>query len=335
MYWRADKLSAAWQIEEATLGNGFIVRNSFDELTGKILKQSTVGIWTRQNIQSVDYSYDDGGHLKSRFDKVSEIATSYEYDSSGRLARSEIISEAPVNVTYGVYDEIRHRSDVGEYHYGEHGLPPSQLSSVERKKISYDREGRQEKTFEGDVITYTSFGKPRSIRSNNGTEHFSYGPSRELLRTTEKPDRFPATPISRQLEMTTTHIAGIYEISKTKISTRQTSFIIGPNGIIAAITHVTLINEKTNEKKSSRKVFYLHSDQVGSLTAVSDENGKLVAKFAYSAWGEPKGKGIDSHEDDIRLLPGGFAGYRPTVSRDLLFTGNRLYSPQLGILHRS
>jgi YD repeat-containing protein len=290
LYWRAELINSSGQIERASLGNGVIVDNTFDPETGQLTKQFARHEWNREVIQSISYDFDPAGRLSGKTDHLNEAAHQYRYDAAGHLVRSEVIGEEPLDVDYDSLGRTSRRSTIGKYAYGERGNPLTATTSIgdhHPRPIFYDDFGRQTRTFNGDRIHYTDYGKPRIIESEEMHQRFVYGPGRELIKTiaTPKPRIRPLQPT--QIEVgETVQIGGIFESHTVgRIGGRQVIYVIGPTGVVAA-----LICDRMGEKAcSSMRAYYLHADQLGSPNAVSDANGRLIAKFGFTAWGEERG----------------------------------------------
>ncbi|MBI3291683.1 MAG: RHS domain-containing protein [Elusimicrobia bacterium] len=72
------------------------------------------------------------------------------------------------------------------------------------------------------------------------------------------------------------------------------------------------------------KVYYYHSDHLGSTNVVTDENGQVVQRIEYKPFGEPYltvGQEVSPHK---------FTGKRLDDSTGLYFYESRYYDPQLG-----
>ncbi len=71
--------------------------------------------------------------------------------------------------------------------------------------------------------------------------------------------------------------------------------------------------------------YYLHYDQVGSLRAVSNENGDVVKEIVYDTFGN-----IISDSNETLKIPFGFAGGLYNRDTKLIHFGFREYDPFTG-----
>ena len=89
---------------------------------------------------------------------------------------------------------------------------------------------------------------------------------------------------------------------------------------------------------------YLHTDHIGSTTAITDENGQVVANMAFDAWGERR-RAADWNErwvqwlmgatpawaqSAIAITPRGFTGHEHVDSMGIIHMNGRIYDAHLG-----
>ncbi len=81
---------------------------------------------------------------------------------------------------------------------------------------------------------------------------------------------------------------------------------------------------------------YLHSDHLGSIVAVTDNQGRILERFSYDAWG--KRRNLDGSDDQVfdnqglGILPSlsthhGFTGHEMLDDMTLVHMNGRLYDP--------
>ena len=78
------------------------------------------------------------------------------------------------------------------------------------------------------------------------------------------------------------------------------------------------------------KLLFLHRDQLGSIVAITDLNGKLVEARHFDAWGKVLGI-TDGNGNKLEnlLLDRGFTGHEHLSSVGLIHMNGRLYDPAL------
>ena len=90
------------------------------------------------------------------------------------------------SLTYDSYGNIKNKSDVGDYTYGENGAGPHAVSSTsDGATYQYDANGNMisdTTTGGGRTLVYSSFDKPTQIIKGNHQIDFSYGPGRSRYK---------------------------------------------------------------------------------------------------------------------------------------------------------
>jgi RHS repeat-associated protein len=84
---------------------------------------------------------------------------------------------------------------------------------------------------------------------------------------------------------------------------------------------------------------YLHKDHLGSIDTITDENGQLVEKFSFDAWGQRRDPNTWGALTEAQLLDiatqdlttdRGFTGHEHLDEVQLIHTNGRLYDPVIG-----
>jgi len=119
----------------------------------------------------------------------------------------------------------------------------------------------------GRGITWTSFNQAASIAKGASTSTFSFGAGHERVKQVS------------HLE-TTIYVGGLFE-KVTPVGagavTEYKHYIVAPTGRVAVYT------DRSSLVRDAR---FFHTDGLGSITAVSDEKGAIVKRFAFDAWGK-------------------------------------------------
>jgi len=79
------------------------------------------------------------------------------------------------------------------------------------------------------------------------------------------------------------------------------------------------------------KMYYTYTDNLGSITTITDEDGNIVQSNRFGAWGEPMdytGNGTSNMQHDI--TDRGYTGHEHLTEFRLINMNGRLYDPQLG-----
>lgn len=85
------------------------------------------------------------------------------------------------------------------------------------------------------------------------------------------------------------------------------------------------------EKGGQWNLYYCYGDRLGSIVAVTDKEGNVVERYAYTPWGERRDPS-DWTKPDSRtalLFNRGFTGHEHLDTFNLIDMGGRMYDPML------
>ena len=78
-------------------------------------------------------------------------------------------------------------------------------------------------------------------------------------------------------------------------------------------------------------MYYTYTDNLGSITSITDSNGNIKQSNRFGAWGEPlDAAGYGKKEIDNRITDRGYTGHEHLPEFRLINMNGRLYDPQLG-----
>ena len=310
-------------------GNGTTyLKNTYDQTTGRLLKQ------VNGNGTSVSYLYDKLGRVVSieHCDANGKIAESlqYCYDADGRC--------------------IRASSLLGEerYAYDKDG----QLTAVEYpngtgEAFSYDAVGNRTKANDA-TYTVNNLNQYTRVAANGAAATLSYDLDGNLTKLTDAngTTTYYYDTLNR-LVAVTNMAAGVrwscrYDVFGNRVSvtdngvTTERTYLQGSLPSVAAeyvdgelterhivVGAVRIADLTANNSSLTAK--YYHADLIGSTRIVTDDNGAIIDRRAYKAFGETRiGNDTDSSAGYVGML-----GVE-TDPTGLLFMRNRYYSPVLG-----
>lgn len=282
---------AAGRITKQTDGNGKVTATQYDDL-GRIASTTTGGIATT-------YAYGTAGYALHRLVKVQTGNNAVEYDNADRLTIVKHGNTTAMSIGYSANGNISSKTGVGQYGYGS---KPHAVTSVENRGNLISHETQQ--------ITYTAFNKVARIAEQVGADNlvldFSYGPDRQrwktILQKNGKPER-------------TAIFAGDYEAITQNGQTRQLYYIAGADGVAAVYV---------KQAGQADKIYYPHTDHLGSLVKLTDGNGTEVFKAAYDAWGN------QTVTDNTFAFHRGYTGHEHLPWFGLIDMNGRMYDPVLG-----
>jgi RHS repeat-associated protein len=305
---------------QQTVGNGLVTTRSFSATTGQL---NSIATGSGGAVQNFAYSYDLLGNPLSRSDANTGLSESFAYDAINRLTSATVnLSPALVKTfAYSPIGNLLSKSDVGNYAYPAAGSPqPHAVMSVSGGAIStsfaYDANGNQISGL-GRSIVFTSYNKPASI--TQGARTISFLDDSEHQRFAQ------ITP-----EGTTLYIAafGVLEEVQNPGTTSQkwTDYLSVGNAKVGM-----RVLQAASETLSTR---YFHTDHLGSISVITDENGLVVERLSYDAWGKRRfANGADDPSGSITSqTTRGFTGEEELSVSGLVHLNGRVYDPLLARL---
>ncbi len=167
-------------------------------------------------------------------------------------------------------------------------------------------------------IKYNAINKVQSIKQGNQEAKFTYLPSEE---------RIQMTLTNQQGQDSMTKYYGInYEIEINHITNthKEFAYINSPEGLIAVICK----DSNTTNHSSLTTPHYIHTDYLGSIIAISDQQGNITNKYAYDAWGRPRNAETWSYKTaQLPIFQRGYTGHEHLAVFGLINMNYRLYDP--------
>ncbi len=328
--WRSNQLNAKGQLELQTFGNGLVTNKIYDTATGYLTAIQT------QGAQNLTFSYDALGNLLERQDLRAGLTENFTYDTLNRLLSSTIQGRSPVTVQYDYIGNIISRSDVGTYSYGS-GAGPHAVTSISGPKANayaYDAAGNRVTSNSGS-ISYSVSGKPVAITKGSNRVEFDLNPADQRI---EERVYSNGTLTERKA-----YVNGLYESSVKGVTTTNTHYIKGSDGLVAILTN-TLSTQSTtgsstpptpgsrNSLLSKSQIRYVHLDHLGSIQTITDTTGRVMEVLSFDAWGQRRDAFTwDNAPSSIgRLTDRGFTGHEHLDEVSLIHMNGRVYDPEIG-----
>jgi len=334
LLWRADTQNALGQLLQQTYGNNVVTQQVFEATTGR-LKNIYAG--AGNGVQNFSYAYDYLGNLVSRTDGNQNLTETFLYDSLNRLTNAVVNSPAAglssTNYTFDSLGNITNRSDMGTYAYGNANDRPHALKALNfihggKLQYSYDANGSliAEVAIDstGQVIAnrgrsevYTSFGMPQAIGAPGISLAFAYGPEHQRVKQ--------IAPTATTIYLHPDNTGGLFyeKDIKTDGTIEHKQFITAGGQVIALI----------KQTGTTQMIRYMHRDQLGSTTTITDEQGNAIERFAYEPFGKrrfPQGNTDDAGEIVGQNTDRGFTNHEHLEELGLIHMNGRIYDPAIG-----
>lgn len=311
--WQANTLDPNGQLLTESLGNGVATTRTYDNL-GRL---RTVNAGSSNSVQSNTFVFDAIGNLTNRAWVIGGVTRSegFTYDELNRLL-NVTGSNGPPNKghTYDAIGNLKTKTGVGtyQYHAGTHKLQLIQgtVNGITNPSFTFDASGNI-KTGAGYTTTWTSFDKPLQIQKTGGavTSSFTYGPEHQRIR--------------QIAGAVTTLYFGAYERDKNTSGLTEHKHYISAGGALIA-QYTTRSSGATNEMR------YMHRDHLGSVVAVTDPAGAVVARYGYDAWGKRRNELTGADQIiTTAAFDRGYTGHEMLDSLQLVHMNGRVYDPLL------
>lgn len=324
-YWRAVDVDASGRISAEVYGNGIVNDYAYNQGTGQ-LQSIHSSLLVFDAVRHLEYQYDAYNNVTLRDDLINDIRETYSYDRLDRLTEADVSSDlyqqvvdlnTTQSITYDVLGNITHKSDVGDYHYGQNGAGVHAVTEAGDKRYQYDANGNM---VSGDnrTIQWSSFNKPLQITQSGRSASFQYGPDRaRFKKVNHKGD-------------TTLYIGKLYErTTKESGDVEQQHFIYAAGQLVAQ--HVVSTTNGTQTR-------YLHKDALGSIDLVTDAYANVVDRRSFDAWGKLRNlpwqsqAGLDDplYLTQLPLTNKGYTGHESIQEVGLIHMNGRVYDASLG-----
>ncbi|WP_437962692.1 RHS repeat-associated core domain-containing protein (plasmid) [Sorangium sp. So ce119] len=317
-YWRLTDVDDAGRFREEVFGNGAVTTRSYHadkQRLGHVVTQSGAA-----EVQDLDYGYDDLLNLTRRTDALQRRNTTerFRYDALQRLTCayfSEVESASAacaVRYDHAPNGNLTLKSDVGTLSYDDPLHPHAATgAALVTGSFGYDAVGNQIARPGGMAVRYTPFDLPERITQGASTVTFAYDGDQQRIRKT--------TP-----EKETLYFGDLYErVTDAASGTVEHRYHVhSPERVVAIVT-------RGGSDDGTR---YVHVDHLGSVDALTDEDGDVVERRSYDAfgqrrnpaWGEPAPASFTSKTTQ------GFTGHESDDELGLVNMKGRMYDPRIG-----
>lgn len=317
-HWQVDGINARGQITNEKYGNDVASVRTYKPENSFLTSITTTG---GIPVQDLDYNFDFAGNLQSRVDNLQSITEGFTYDNLNRLTGVALNSVSTQTITYDTLGNITSKSDVGSYTYGAGLAGPHAVTAAGSTTYTYDNNGNRTSSSAGETITYSSYNKPLNITKGTLTMDFSYGIDYNQYKQV-------VSDSSASTTTTTIYVDGIYE-KETKdisgvVSEKESFYVSGGTGLATVLTFVSGFEQDRQ---------YIHKDHLGSPESITNQNGLVVEKLSFDAWGNRRNSdwsALTTGQSVNSDLNKGFTGHEQLDEVGLIHMGGRVYDPVIG-----
>jgi RHS repeat-associated protein len=249
-------------------------------------------------LRELHYGLDLVGNLTGITSPDPKLVSTYVYDDFYRLTQAARGSGESWTYAYDDAGRLTHKSDVGDYHYGEGGVASTCLSSAGPDTFTYTTRGEMHSTPWG-VQSFDAYGRLINTvgRDGLGRVDFTYDHAGRRVLARTSGNAAPAVDLltpdslySFESGALVLHLAGCVRLAAGS----------GP--------------------------VFLHRDHLGGLAMVTDAVGAVLERRYYDPYGALLTRtGVATGE------PGSFGGGVADEWTGLLYLQSRYYHPRFGL----
>ncbi len=301
----------------------------------------------------LELKYDLVGNLKERSDSVERKHETFKYDALDRLiemtdsagVRSRYAFDAAGRLTFkegvGTYRYAQHQGENdGQYAKPFHAVLETDPPTVHHN-FRYDLNGNMVSGPQGH-FEYTTDNRVALIYADQDSwTRFDYGPSGDRFRQFVRNGASSTeTLYVGGYERVTEYGSPIVDLKFGPL-VRNRHYLSNGSGVFAVVetdakyAKWSVIRQKSKPAARTigelldKQTWYLHSDQVGSVLRVTDENGQIRDRIWYDPWGARKSKIASNPTEGVQLGSSwkrGFAGQEHLDALSLIHMNGRMYS---------
>ena len=334
IYWKALEVTPWGDVSKFILGNGVETRRNFQPETGRMERDTVLAAGELAVLSDMEYDYDLSGNLIFRKDHLFGNSETIKYDRYNQIdVIDQYVASAGAGglrtIDYEIdrMGNINFKPDVGSFTYGNvdercdskfndsvsYAGPyaVTQTNGNSSNYYCYDSNGNMIGDSERS-LSYTFDNKPSRIVMGQNIVELKYGPERALIKRLdiggsngEKSTIYPGTGFEHIITANS-------EIERVLVD----DFLVISK------------SAQTEEKN------YLHKDHLGSLIATTNNQGEVIERFSFDAWGKRRtpdtwlsnSQGLQPS----KITQKGFTGHQGMESVGLIHMKGRAYDPVIG-----
>lgn len=317
--WTGDTQNELDQWKQFSLGNGLVTQWNYDtnyQLSS--IKTGTTAGGT--SIQNLGYTINGQGQLTNRTD--GNLSEDFGYDALDRLTSSSVKGKLTQSYNYLSNGNIDNTSWAGKYSYNVvgHIHAINSVDGVTGSATSPSINTTSTYNVENKVLNIENVADSKSVYKSA----FSYGVNGNRFKVDFFTNGTANSSISSKIYVGNSEFGYGTQAYKRTI-------ITAPTGVCAVY----------QDSASTKKLYYIHTDNQGSWVRITDDAGSLKNKYSYDAWGRPRNadtwelKPISTASALVDLnsmqprFDRGYTGHEVMAGFGLINMNGRLYDPYL------
>lgn len=306
--WEAESANAMGYIIDYQYGNGVRTRRKYDHETNLLTGINSCS--DKKIYQNLSYSYDGFGNLINRSSlSGNNLIESFTYDKFNRLVSVRLNNKLTGWMEYDEYGNI-----LSKYFDYQNVFYDAQYSGVCPYAVTKVKTDLDESDDLNQEIEYTVFDKMRHVDCGKNSLSIDYGYDYDRKYSAESVDGFFREKV----------YVSDCEFVNDQGNNFVYTYLKCPMGVFA----VSCINDKGEED-----ILYVHKDHLDSWCLITDEDGKVVQKTSYDAWGNPRNDDTWSGKYKGKLLcDRGFTGHEHLLAFGIINMNGRAYDPLLSMM---
>ncbi|WP_437653680.1 RHS repeat-associated core domain-containing protein [Sorangium sp. So ce1182] len=315
-YWRLTDVDDAGRFRKEVFGNDAVTERSYfadKQRLRRMVTENGAG-----EVQDLEYGYDALLNLTRRIDALQpENKTErFRHDALQRLTCAYFSdverASAPCALSYD-HDpngNLTFKSDVGTLSYDD-PLHPHAVTGAGTDSFAYNAVGNQIARPGGTTVHYTPFDLPERITQGARTITFGYDGDQQRIRKT--------TP-----ERETLYFDDLYErvTEAGSGAVEHRYYVHSPERVVAIVTR----------GGSDDGTHYVHVEHLGSIDALTDEDGDVIERRSYDPFGQRRNHvwGERAPASFSSKTTQGFTGHESDDELGLVNMKGRVYDPKVG-----
>ena len=261
--------------------------------------------------ESIQYKYDSMGNIVEIFENGRSVCR-YEYDALGRLTRED--NKAFGKTITWSYDN--NGNIIAKYEYELTTTRTNELHMLNGtcKLYTYDDNSDQLMSYGDEAFVYDTIGNPTTYRGKTAT--WAYG--RQL--TAYDGNTFIYDARGRRM-------------SKQKEGESAITFTYDSNGnLIKQSNGLEFFYDHTGvfAVKYNGSTYFYRKNAQNDIIALLDNNGSVVVKYKYDAWGKCVVDASTTNTELANLNPFRYRSYYLDTETGFYFLKTRYYDPEIG-----